>query len=100
MQFLSKLPSFLRNFYVITLLVFLVWMLFLDSNDLVSQFKLSSKLDKLEAEKGYYLEKIEEVQKDREELMSNKELLEKFAREKYLMRKKTEDLFVIVETEE
>jgi cell division protein DivIC len=100
MQFLSKLPAFLRNFYVVTFLVFLVWMLFLDSNDLVSQYKLSSKLDKLETEKAYYLEKIGEVKKDREELLSNKELLEKFAREKYLMRRKTEDLFVIIETEE
>lgn len=100
MQFLSKLPAFLRNFYVITLLVFLVWMLFLDSNDLVSQYKLSNKLDNLETEKAYYQEKIEEVKKDREELLSNKELLEKFAREKYLMRKKTEDLYVIIETEE
>lgn len=100
MQFLSKLPAFLRNFYVVTLLVFLGWMLFLDSNDLVSQFKLSNKLDNLETEKAYYQEKIEEVKKDREELLSNQELLEKFAREKYLMRKKTEDLFVIIETEE
>lgn len=100
MQFLSKLPAFLRNFYVITLLVFLVWMLFLDSNDLVSQYKLSNKLNNLETEKAYYQEKIEEVKKDREELLSNKELLEKFAREKYLMRKKTEDLYVIIETEE
>jgi cell division protein DivIC len=100
MQFLSKLPNFLRNFYVVTFLIFLVWMLFLDSNDLVSQYKLSSKLDNLETEKAYYLEKIGEVKKDREELLSNKELLEKFAREKYLMRRKTEDLFVIIETEE
>lgn len=99
-QLFSKLPSFLRNFYVITLLGFLLWMLFLDSNDLIAQFKLSSKLDKLETEKAYYEEKIEEVKKDREELLSNKELLEKFAREKYLMRKKTEDLFVIIETED
>lgn len=100
MPFLSKLPTFLRNFYVVTFLVFLVWMLFLDSNDLVSQYKLSSKLDNLETEKAYYLEKIGKVKKDREELLSNKELLEKFAREKYLMRRKTEDLFVIIETEE
>ena len=100
MQFLSKLPSFFRNFYFLTFTCFVVWMVFLDSNDVVSQLKLSNKLRNLEAEKAYYLEKIEEVKKDREELMSNTELLEKFAREKYLMRKKTEDLFVIVEKEE
>lgn len=99
MNILSKLPAFLRNFYVLSLLIFLFWMLVLDSNDFVSQAKLSSKLKNLEAEKAHYLEKIEEVKKDREELLSNNDLLEKFAREKYLMRRKTEDLYVIVEKE-
>ena len=74
-------------------------MLFFDSNDLVTQYKLSKKLSDLENAKAYYEEKIEEVKKDREELLSNKELLEKFARENYLMKKKTEDLYVIVEKE-
>lgn len=89
----------MRNFYVISLLIFLCWMLVLDSNDFISQAKLSSKLKNLEAERSHYLEKIDEVKKDREELLSNSELLEKFAREKYLMRRKTEDLYVIVEKE-
>lgn len=99
MNILSKLPSFFRNFYVLSLLIFLFWILFLDSNDLISQARLSHKLKNLEAEKAHYLEKIDEVKKDREELLSNNELLEKFAREKYLMRRKTEDLYVIVEKE-
>ena len=97
---LSMLPPVFRNFYVVTIAFFILWMLFLDSNDIVAQFKLTNKLKNLEGEKAYYLQKIEEVKKDREELLSNTELLEKFAREKYLMRKKTEDLFVIVETED
>lgn len=100
MQFLSKLSSIFRNFYFLTFLGFVLWMLFLDSNDVVSQMKLRNKLSNLEAEKAYYQEKIEEVEKDREELLSNTELLEKFAREKYLMRKKTEDLYVIVTKED
>lgn len=58
---------------------------------------MNSKLSALEDEKEYYLEKIKEVEKDRAELMTNKELLEKFAREKYLMKKESEDIFVIVE---
>jgi len=78
-------------------MLFLFWMTFLDSNDLVTLFKMSMKLSDLEAEKEYYNQKIVEVEKDRNELMTNKELLEKFAREKYLMRKETEDVFVIVE---
>lgn len=76
---------------------FLVWMLFVDSNDIYSQYKLKKKLSDLEGEKEYYVEKIEEVEKDRQELLSDEELLEKFAREKYLMKKKEEDLYIIVE---
>ena len=94
---LKKLPPAFRNFYFVTAVSFLTWMLFLDSNDLISRFKMSSKLRSLESEKEFYLEKIAEVEKDRKELMTNKELLEKFAREKYLMKKESEDLFIIQE---
>lgn len=94
---LKKLPPAFRNFYIVTGLCFLVWMLFLDSNDLISRFKLGSKLRNLNSEKEYYQAKIADVEKDREELMTNKELLEKFAREKYLMKKETEDIFIIQE---
>ena len=94
---LKRLPPILRNFYVVTGLCFLIWLTFLDSNDLISRFSLTAKLHSLENEKEYYQKKITEVEKDRKELMTNKELLEKFAREKYLMKKETEDVFVIQE---
>ena len=71
-------------------------MLFVDSNDIVTQIRLKSKLSNLEKQKEYYLEKKVEVLKNKEELTTNQELLEKFAREKYLMKKPSEDLFVIV----
>lgn len=58
--------------------------------------KLSQKLNQLEDQKEFYLERKEIIAEEREELLSNPELLEKFAREKYLMKKKTEDLYVIV----
>lgn len=94
---LKRLPPAFRSFYFVAIISFLAWMVFLDSNDLISRFKMSSKLRSLEAEKEFYLEKISEVEKDRKELMTNKELLEKFAREKYLMKKESEDLFIIQE---
>jgi cell division protein FtsB len=72
-------------------------MVFIDSNNVVNQFKLSSKLGELKEQKEFYMERKEIIKAEREELMSNPELLEKFAREKYLMKKKTEDLYVIVE---
>ena len=92
---LKRLPPAFRNFYVVTGLCFLVWMLFLDSNDLISRFKLGVKLRNLDREKAYYQEKIADVEKDRHELMTDRELLEKFAREKYLMKKEAEDIFII-----
>ncbi len=79
---------------------FIIWITFFDSNDLYSQYSLVQKLDNINADKAYYLEKIEEVKNDRKELLNDPHLLEKFAREKYLMKKPTEDLYVIVETEE
>lgn len=91
-----KLPKPLKNFYVLFTLGFVVWMLFLDANNLGSQFIRSNKLDVLEKEKAFYQEKIKTVEAEREELMTNDELLEKFAREKYLMKKNHEDVFVIV----
>lgn len=92
-----KLPKFTKNFYFLFSFFFLIWMLFIDANDIITQMKLKHQLETLEDEKAYYLEKIEEVKKDREELLSNDELLEKFAREKYYMKKESEDLFIVVE---
>jgi cell division protein DivIC len=74
-------------------------MLFFDANDFIKQFQMSRKLSDLENEKDFYLEKIAEVQKDRAELLSNPSLLEKFAREKYFMKKPGEDIFILVEKE-
>ncbi len=94
---LKKYSPFFKNFYLVTGVCFFCWMMFLDSNDLISRFKMSAKVRSLQNEKEFYEEKIDEVMKDREELMTNKELLEKFAREKYLMKKETEDIFIVQE---
>ena len=97
MRLFSKLPSPFKNFYVLFGAFFLLWMLFIDSNDLASQWKLSQKLTGLESDKVFYQAKKQAVLKDRQELTTNKELLEKFARENYLMKKPSEDLYIIVE---
>jgi hypothetical protein len=94
---MSKYIKYTKNFYFVFTLFFLAWMVFMDSNDIFSQFKLKSKLNELEKQKEFYLERKEKIQEDREELMGNYEMLEKFARERYLMKRKTEDLYVVVE---
>jgi len=94
---INRIPKIFRNFYTIAGFIFLIWMLFIDSNNFISQIRLSNKLKSLEREKAFYTEKIKEVEKDRNELFSDNEMLEKFAREKYLMKKKSEDIYIIVE---
>lgn len=94
---LDRIPSFLKNFYVLTLIVFVAWMVFFDSNDFVSQVKLSSQQGDLEEAKAFYEDKIIEVKEDRDALLNNDELLEKIAREKYFMQKPNEDVFIVVE---
>jgi cell division protein FtsB len=97
---LGKIPKFFRSFYFLFSSLFMVWMFFFDSNDFITQYQMSKKLSELEDEKEHYQQRIAEVQKDREELLSNTELLEKYAREKYQMKKPTEDLFIIMKKEE
>jgi cell division protein FtsB len=94
---MGKYLKYTKNFYFVFTLFFVIWMVFIDSNDILTQYKLSSKLKELERQKEFYLEKKEKIKADREELMSNNELLEKFARERYLMKRKTEDLYVVIE---
>ena len=97
---LKRVPRYFKNFYFVTTLLFLMWMLFFDSNDFITQYRMSKQLRSLEQDKEHYLEKMAEVQQDREELMGNPELLEKFAREKYLMKRPGEDVFIIVPQKE
>ncbi|WP_215226237.1 FtsB family cell division protein [Echinicola shivajiensis] len=94
---MGRYLKYTKNFYFIFTVLFIIWMVFIDTNDIISQFTLRSKLSKLEDQKAFYLERKAKIKAEREELLSNYELLEKFARERYLMKKKTEDLYVIVE---
>ncbi len=75
---------------------FVLWMLFFDRNDLMSQYQYWSQLNKLESEKAFYTKEIKKTRKDLYELNTNPRMLEKFARERYLMKKENEDIFVIV----
>ena len=92
----GKIPSLLRNKYLLATAAFFSWMLFFDDNDIISQVRLRLKLSEYESKKEYYQEKISEVKKEKEELLTNQASLEKFAREQYMMKKDNEDLFVII----
>jgi len=86
------IPAIYRNKYLIASVLFLIYMLFFDKHDLVTQFKLQRTVHRLEQDQQYYLNKIEEAEQDRYDLEVNRE---KFARERYYMQEKDEDVFII-----
>ncbi|OFY63029.1 MAG: hypothetical protein A2V64_04560 [Bacteroidetes bacterium RBG_13_43_22] len=95
-KFTDKIPSIFRNKYILTILIFLIWLLLLDSNNLIARYKEMRELNKLRNEKEYYLKKIEVDAKKLQELKTDNENLEKFAREQYRMKKPDEDLYIIL----
>jgi cell division protein FtsB len=93
---MRRFLNLFRNKYFLVTAVFAVWMVFFDRNDLFSQYEYHQQVSKLKQERDFYQKENAKVHQDLSELTSNKEKLEKFAREKYLMKRDTEDVFVIV----
>ena len=91
-----KVYPVLRNKYVFTSLIFFVWMMFFDENNFISQVKTQLKLAELERDKRFYEKEIAQSADDLKMLQNDKAVLEKFAREKYLMKKEDEEIFVFV----
>ena len=95
-SFWKKVFPILWNKYFISVVAIIVWVAFFDKNDLMSQYELRQKLHQLRTERYYYEDEIEKSKNDMNELRTNPANLEKFAREKYLMKKDNEEIFVIV----
>ena len=93
----KKLPAWLKNRYVLAFLFFVVWVAFFDNYDLFTQINARAELREMQEEKAHYAAEIEKTEKALEELTTNEALLERFAREKYLMKRDNEDIYVVVE---
>ena len=87
----------MTNKYLLASVFFAVWLLFFDHNDLFLQFKRGRELKEVREKADFYRQKIAETRTEVESLRFNASSLEKVAREKYLMKKDNEDLFVISE---
>ncbi len=101
---MSRLPHWLRvvlvhlrKFYTGTLIFWLVWVIFIDNNNAFVVFENYQKMKELERDLSFYQEQVRLVKEERDEVLGTDEMLEKWAREKYLMRKPTEDVYVIVD---
>jgi len=97
MKTVRNIFSVVSNKYFITLLAFVIWMIFFDDNNFINQHRLNNALQKVEQEREFY---ISEIKRDRQtafDLESNQNNLERFAREEYLMKRENEDVYIIIE---
>lgn len=90
------LNSLFKYRYLLLFGFFGLWMLFFDSNNVFYRFSIASEVSDLEDSKVLYEKQIADLRRQRTELFGNQVNLEKFAREKYMMKKDNEDLFIIV----
>ncbi|MCX6254855.1 MAG: septum formation initiator family protein [Bacteroidia bacterium] len=99
-KFTDKIPAVFRNKYLLTIIVFLVWLLLLDSNNLIARYREMRELHKLRIDREYYIKRIEVDRQKLYELKTDNHNLEKFAREQYRMKKPDEDLYIILTPQE
>ncbi len=98
METLKKILKIFINKYFLITVAFIVWMVFFDSNNVFIRAKLRDKLDDLQQEKHFYLDEIQKDSALTHKLLTDSTELERFAREKYLMKKDNEDLYLIIDT--
>ena len=90
----SKIYKFLTNIYVAITIIFLIWMIFFDVNSFLSHHQLNSEINELKEQK----KNLEiEIEKDKKliEYLKDMDNYEAFAREKYYMKKKDEEIYII-----
>ena len=93
-----RILKILLNKYFLTLVAFSVWLLFFDSNSIPNRMRLQKRLNDLKQEKKFYMDEIRKDSTLTRQLLEDTAALEKFAREKYHMKKDNEDLFLIIDT--
>ena len=95
MKLLAQLPTWLRNKFFIAFAAFTIWMLFFDERDVFTMRHHRQELRELQQSKRYYTEQINQERTELENLKNNPATLEKYARERYYMKRDNEDLFLI-----
>lgn len=92
---LKSIIKFIFNKYVLSFLFIFCWVLFFDESDFILQQKRLNKLAEYQKEINYYQSEIEKAKQELNDIKNNSESLEKFAREKYFMKKFGEEIFII-----
>lgn len=92
---MKKWVSIFANKYLLSFVFLVVWVLFFDENDSITQKGRLNELSILNKKKNYYKSEIEIAKQELSDIQNNDDALEKFARERYLMKKDGEDIFII-----
>ena len=92
---INSLPKPLRNKYIVTIIIFIVWIIFFDDYNLIKQKKIQKQVDDLVKQKNFYSSERIKDSTELYNLKNNKEQQEKFARERFLMKKDNEEIFII-----
>lgn len=95
MKFLTNIPSWLKNKYLLAGAFFVVWMFFFDPKDWGVAYDKSAKLKELQKSENHLTAVIKDTKEELNQLKTNAGTIEKYAREKYLMKKDNEDLFIV-----
>ena len=92
---MRKFATIFTNKYLLTGTAFCIWMLFFDTNDLSLQIRRINEMHKLQNSEKVMDELIADTRRELGQLKTNPETLEKYAREKYMMKKENEDLYIV-----
>ena len=97
MKYLNLIPAWLKNKYFLSIAAFVVWILFFDPRDVFTQMEHRRELKELQISRAWYQKEIAKESIEAEQLKTNPALIEKYARENYLMKRENEDIFIIQE---
>ncbi|ADQ16376.1 Septum formation initiator [Leadbetterella byssophila DSM 17132] len=94
-----KLSTFFYRykFYIISSICLLLWLLFFDRSNLIKQAEMYFMLRDINSEILYYEDEIKKLEKEEKDLLGSEAALEKYAREKYFLKKEGETVFVLVD---
>ena len=90
----------IRDKYFLATAFFLVWICFFDQNDVFTRVEIEKEINELKSDMSFYKEEVERLRITQEELQNSDVALERFAREKYYMKKDGEDIYVFKDAEE
>ena len=95
-NYFDRIPSVFKNKYLVAGVIFLVVMLFFNPITLVSQYNMRKELNGLKKELQFYRDEAQKDSIELSRLLGDSLELEKLGREKYMMKRDSEDIYIIV----